>query len=70
MHHVVKIGDTAEWLGPRRATGRMYENRTCTVDDVGEARVFNTKGAASNSARQAGFTEFTVIPFDLRELIK
>lgn len=51
-HFIVKVGD--QYQGPRRATGRLYENRTCLVDDIGEARVFNTKGAATSSKNNAG----------------
>ena len=51
-HHVVEVD--GKYQGPRRATGRLYENRTCLVSKISEARVFNTKGAATNSMKSAG----------------
>jgi len=42
-----------DYLTPRRATGcGMYESRSGWSADINDAKVFNTKAAAANSANQ------------------
>lgn len=41
------------FLTPRRATGKMYMNRAITSPEFSDARIFATKSAATNSARQS-----------------
>lgn len=40
-----------KFLTPRRATGHQYVSRTEWSDDIEDAKVFQTKGSATNSAR-------------------
>lgn len=47
-------------LTPRRATGVMYESRAMWSDNGEDAKIFQTKAAAVNSARQTGEKDFTV----------
>ena len=49
-----------EVLTPRRATGRMYEARATWSHNGEDAKIFQTKAAAVNSARQTGATDFKV----------
>lgn len=51
-HFIVMLGDLYQY--PRRATGRVYESRTCWGNDLAQARVFNTRGAARNSSKGQG----------------
>lgn len=51
MHH----------LTPRRPTGRLYESRSAWSAEFEDAKIFQTKAAATNSARQAGADVFTVL---------
>ncbi len=39
---------------PRRNNGLLYESRTAHGPDKGQARVFNTKAAATNSSKGWG----------------
>jgi hypothetical protein len=47
-------------LTPRRATGKLYEARAMWSDNGEDAKIFQTKAAAVNSARQTGETAFKV----------
>jgi len=65
MKCIVRHWGGAGWcyLTPRRGTGRMYEARSSWTDDVEDAKIFQSKGAASNSARQnLGHDNFEVCP--------
>ena len=60
MNYVVENGK-GQVLTARRATGkRMYQSRAGWSDNGEDAKIFNTKGAATNSAKQTGETDFTV----------
>lgn len=48
---IVRVG--VAYLTPRRATGAMYVSRTALSRDINDAKVFNTKGAAGNSAKSS-----------------
>jgi len=49
-HFIVrKKGKTLLYQYPRRNNGRLYESRTTHGPDAEQARVFNTKGAATRS---------------------
>lgn len=61
-HFIVRKGNMYQY--PRRNNGKMYESRTAYGADRGQARVFNTKGAATNSS--AGWGE--VIAVELKEI--
>lgn len=64
MKCVVRHWTGRNWvyLTPRRGTGRMYEARS-TWGDLDDAKIFQTRGAASNSAKQnLGHDNFQVCP--------
>lgn len=49
----VAMNDGGQYLTPRRNTGRQYEDRAGWSVDFADAKIFQSKAAASNSARQA-----------------
>jgi len=52
-HYINRLTDndgTYFYQYHRRSTGRQYEDRTMWGDDLGQARVFTTKGAAKRSS--------------------
>lgn len=58
-----------EWvyLTPRRNTGRMYEDRS-SWGSFDDAKIFQSKAAATNSARQnLGHDGFEVKPVTITE---
>lgn len=70
MSHFIVEDVTNEYLYHRRNTGAMYVSRSMWGPDIGQARVFTTKSAATNSANQSiGHYEFEVVPVKL-ELMK
>ncbi len=42
------------WVGTRKNNGNMYESRTVLAKDLREARVFNTKSAATRAGNDCG----------------
>ena len=62
----VAINAKGQVLTPRRATGRVYEARASWSNDGEAAKVFSTKSAAVNSARQTGEHDFKVYNVFLR----
>lgn len=50
----VAINNFGQYLTPRRNTGKMYENRSGWSDNIDDAKIFSTSGAAKNSSRVAG----------------
>lgn len=54
MAHWVYRTVDGHYVGTRKNTGRMYEARTSVALSIDEARVFNTRQAATNAGRQAG----------------
>ncbi len=61
-HFIVRKGHLYQY--PRRNNGVQYESRTTHGPDREQARVFNTKGAATNS--NAGWG--TVVEVELKEI--
>ena len=59
MYYVVENAK-GQVLTARRATGKLYESRVSWSDCGDDAKIFSTKAAATNSARQSGETDFTV----------
>lgn len=59
MKYVVE-NSKGQVLTTRRATGRLYESRAGWSDNGDDGKVFDTKAAAVNSARQTGETDFKV----------
>lgn len=49
MSHFVFKLDSGGFVGTRKNNGRMYESRPSAVAELSEARVFNTKAAASRA---------------------
>lgn len=47
-------------LTPRRATGEQYVSRAMWSDNGEDGKIFSTRAAAVNSARQTGETDFKV----------
>jgi hypothetical protein len=67
MKCIARNGD-GKYLTPRRNTGSQYEDRAGWSDFLEHAKIFQSRAAASNSAKQAGGVgvrimaiEFTVI---------
>lgn len=52
------------YLTNRKATGRMYESRS-TWGVLDAAKIFNTKGSATNSAKQSGCKSFEILPVEI-----
>ena len=52
------------YLTPRRNNGNMYESRSGWSSDINDAKVFQSQGAAKNSAMQNG----TKFKFYIREV--
>ncbi len=52
MHFVFETSDY-NYVGVRKETGRLYEKRPTLTGDLSEARVFNTKAAATNAGKAA-----------------
>ena len=50
----IAINGDGKYLTPRRNTGALYNDRAGWSAYVDDAKIFQTKAAASNSARQAG----------------
>jgi hypothetical protein len=48
----VVISDDNQYLTPRRYTGRGYQSRSGWSHDIEDAKIFNSKTAATNSANQ------------------
>ena len=67
MFYIVKA-DNGKYLTPRRNTGVMYENRSTWSKDIGDAKIFNTKGAGTNSGNKNGQYEFKTIPVKIIEM--
>lgn len=59
-------GDYRKYQTPRRNTGRMYEDRTSWSAFIADARIFQTKAAATNSAKQSKVDSFKVLPVEIR----
>ena len=53
MHYVFETTDQ-RYVGVRKETGNLYEKRPTTTNNLFEARVFNTKAAATNAGKSAG----------------
>ena len=60
MRLFIVYDNSFNYLTSRRNTGKLYECRSGWSSDFKDAKVFNTKAAATNSARQAGGVDFTV----------
>lgn len=50
----IVVSEQGYYLTPRRNTGSMYVNRVNWSSNLDDAKVFNTKAAASNSGNQSG----------------
>lgn len=53
MHYVFKT-NSDRFVGVRKETGNLYEKRPTLVADIDDARIFNTKAAATNAGKAAG----------------
>lgn len=42
------------FVGTRKNNGNMYESRTVLVDEISDARIFNTRGAATRAGSDCG----------------
>lgn len=54
MSHFVFRLERGGYVGTRKNNGRMYESRPSAVAELSEARVFNTKAAASRAGSALG----------------
>lgn len=62
--YVVRAYDET-YLTPRRNTGRMYEARSGWSEDPEDAKVFQTKTAAINSAKSTGEMVFEIVEVEV-----
>ena len=60
MAHFVYECEDGSFISTRKNTGRVYECRVTTSETLDNARIFNTKGAATNAGNQAGKESKTV----------
>lgn len=66
MRYVIQADD-GSFLTPRRNTGTVYQSRAMWSRDLEQARVFNTKTAATTSANKAPEPRpFKAIPVALK----
>jgi hypothetical protein len=54
MAHFVFAIDGGGYVGTRKNNGKLYESRPSAAADITEARVFNTKAAASRAGGSLG----------------
>lgn len=52
-HYVFRI-DGGGYVGTRKNNGRLYESRPSSAMQISDARVFNTKAAASRAGGALG----------------
>lgn len=60
MNKFIVQSDKGMFLTPRRATGKQYENRSGWSKNIEDAKIFQNKAAATNSANKNGSTEYIV----------
>ena len=56
----VVISDDGKYLTPRRNNGVQYESRSGWSGDIEDAKIFQTKAAAKNSAEYNGKKPYTI----------
>lgn len=56
----IVISSEGKYLTPRRNNGKQYESRSGWSKDIEEAKIFQTKGAAKNSAEYNGEYIYTI----------
>lgn len=54
MSHFVFQLESGGYVGTRKNNGRMYESRPSASQELSDARVFNTKAAASRAGSALG----------------
>lgn len=58
----IVVSSTGEFLTPRRNNGKMYESRSGWSKDIEDAKIFQTKNAAKNSAEYNGERAYEIKP--------
>lgn len=58
-------GAARKYLTPRRNVGRMYMDRSGWSDSIADAKIFQTRGAATNSAKRSGAVSFKIVPVEI-----
>lgn len=56
----IVVSSDGKYLTPRRNTGEMYVSRSGWSDDIDDAKIFQTPGAASNSASYNNEKKYTI----------
>lgn len=56
----IVVSTDGKFLTPRRNNGKMYESRSGWSADIEEAKIFQTRNAAGNSAKYNGEKDFEV----------
>ena len=56
----IVVSSNGEYLTPRRNNGKQYESRSGWSADIEDAKIFQTKGAAKNSAEYNGDKDYEV----------
>lgn len=69
MAHFVYKLDAGGYVGTRKNNGRQYESRPSASDGIGQARVFNTRAAATRAGSALGLRG-AVVEVSLVELVK
>lgn len=62
---VTGSGQNRMYQTPRRNTGVMYQDRTSWSLSLADARIFQTRAAATNSAKKSGIKTFEVLPVEI-----
>lgn len=66
MSFYVVRGEDGYFLTNRKATGRMYVSRSGWSENLDDAKIFSTKGAASNSANSNNEQDYEVLEVEVR----
>tara|TARA_R110000744_G_scaffold142869_1_gene254691 strand:- start:407 stop:622 length:216 start_codon:yes stop_codon:yes gene_type:complete len=64
----IAINKNGKYLTARRATGNFYQARSGWSDSIDDAKIFATKGAAANSAKQSGEPTFEIHKIEIRTM--
>ena len=56
----IVVSFDGKYLTPRRNNGKMYESRSGWSDDIEDAKIFQTEGAAKNLAEANGEKHYDI----------
>lgn len=61
----IVIDENGLYLTARKATGNMYQSRVTWSEDISQSKIFQTAGAARNSANASSHS----VPYDVCEIV-